>query len=62
MLPDEGWAMAYISKFLADQRGATSIEYGFIGVTVSIAIVAGATAIGSKLKGSWYEGLAAGFK
>jgi pilus assembly protein Flp/PilA len=53
--------MAHISKFLADQRGATSIEYGMIGVMVSLAVVAGATAIGAKLKGSWYEGLASGF-
>ncbi|MDF2115827.1 Flp family type IVb pilin [Roseiarcaceae bacterium H3SJ34-1] len=54
--------MARICKFLADQRGATSIEYGFIGVTVSIAIVAGVTSIGSKLKDQWYVGLANGFK
>lgn len=54
--------MVRIFKFLADQSGATSIEYGFIGVTVSIAIVAGITSIGTKLKGQWYEGLSSGFK
>jgi len=54
--------MAHIRKFLADQRGATSIEYGLIGVTISIAIVTGLTSIGTKLKGQWYDGLAAGFK
>jgi len=54
--------MRHISKFLADQRGATSIEYGIIGVTISIVIVGAATSIGSKLKGQWYEGLSSGFQ
>jgi Flp pilus assembly pilin Flp len=62
MPANEEGRMAHICKFLADQRGTTSIEYGMIGVTVSIVIVTGLTSIGSKLKGQWYDALAAGLK
>lgn len=36
-------------RFLVDERGATAVEYAVIAVMLSIAIVAGATAIGTKL-------------
>lgn len=38
-----------IKQFLADQRGATSLEYGMIAAIVSIIIVAAVTQIGVKL-------------
>lgn len=41
--------MRIIQRFLSDERAATAIEYALIAGLVSIAIVAGATAIGTKL-------------
>ncbi len=41
--------MQLISRFARDERGATAIEYALIGVLVSVAIVVGAGALGSKL-------------
>jgi pilus assembly protein Flp/PilA len=35
--------------FLADRRGATAMEYALIAAFVAIAIVAGATSIGTNL-------------
>jgi pilus assembly protein Flp/PilA len=42
-------SMRIIQRFLSDERAATAIEYALIAGLVSIAIVAGATAIGTKL-------------
>lgn len=36
-----------VKKFLKDTNGATAIEYALIAGLISIAIVGGATAIGS---------------
>ncbi|MGZ9712877.1 Flp family type IVb pilin [Glaciimonas sp. GNP009] len=38
-------------RFLRDEDGVTAIEYGLIAGLVAIAIIAGATAIGTDLKG-----------
>ena len=38
-----------IRRFYRDKSGATAIEYCFIAGLVSILVVTGATAIGSKL-------------
>lgn len=40
---------AVIRRFLRDTSGATAIEYCFIAGLVSILIVSGATAIGTRL-------------
>lgn len=43
-----------VSRFaglLHDERGATAIEYALIAALISIAIVAGATQIGTSLSG-----------
>ncbi len=40
---------AVFFRFVVDCSGATAIEYALIGSIVSIAIVLGATALGSKL-------------
>ena len=40
---------AVIRRFLRDPSGATAIEYCFIAGLVSILIVTGATAIGTRL-------------
>ena len=36
--------------FLRNESGATAIEYAFIAMLISLAVVAGATQIGSNLK------------
>ena len=40
---------ALVTQLAKDESGATSIEYALIGGLISIAIVVGATALGSKL-------------
>ena len=38
-----------IANFAADESGATALEYAFIASLISVAIVGGATTIGSNL-------------
>jgi len=38
-----------IARFLADQSGATAIEYGLIAAGISVAIIAVVNGIGTKL-------------
>jgi pilus assembly protein Flp/PilA len=38
-----------IQKFLADQSGATAIEYGLIAAGISLAIIAVVNGLGTKL-------------
>ena len=38
-----------LKRFLADEQGATAIEYGLIAAGISIAIVAVVLGVGSKL-------------
>jgi pilus assembly protein Flp/PilA len=49
---------AMLWKFLADQRGATAIEYCLIAVFLSVAIVAGARAIGTNINSNMYGPIA----
>jgi pilus assembly protein Flp/PilA len=42
-----------IAKFLADQSGATAIEYCIIAAGISIVIVVAVNGIGTKLNGSF---------
>ncbi|HEY1505425.1 MAG TPA: Flp family type IVb pilin [Stellaceae bacterium] len=35
--------------FLRDESGATAIEYGLIAALIAVAIIAGATAVGTNL-------------
>lgn len=37
------------ARFLKDESGATAIEYGLIAALISVAIIAGASALGGKL-------------
>ncbi|MCZ7470500.1 MULTISPECIES: Flp family type IVb pilin [Rhizobium/Agrobacterium group] len=37
------------ARFLKDESGATAIEYGLIAALISVAIVGGATTVGSKI-------------
>jgi len=38
-----------VSRFLKDESGATAIEYGLIAALISVALITGATALGSRL-------------
>jgi len=44
-------------RFLAhlrnDEAGATAIEYGLIAALIAVAIIAGATAVGTSLSGTF---------
>lgn len=37
------------ARFLKDESGATAIEYGLIAALVSVALIAGATALGNQI-------------
>ncbi|OCJ68799.1 pilus assembly protein [Agrobacterium tumefaciens] len=37
------------ARFLKDESGATAIEYGLIAALISVAIIGGATAVGTQL-------------
>lgn len=37
------------ARFLKDESGATAIEYGLIAALISVAIIGGATTLGTKL-------------
>nr|WP_316654301.1 Flp family type IVb pilin [uncultured Gellertiella sp.] len=36
-------------RFIEDEAGATAIEYGLIAALVSVALIAGATALGGQI-------------
>ena len=38
-----------ISRFVADESGATAIEYGLIAALISVAIIVAITALGTQL-------------
>ena len=38
-----------LNRFVADESGATAIEYGLIATLIGVAIIAGATALGGAL-------------
>ena len=40
-----------LSRFAADQSGATAIEYGLIAGLISVVIIASVTLVGSNLGG-----------
>ncbi|MFS8048243.1 Flp family type IVb pilin [Rhizobium sp. BR 314] len=41
------------SRFLKDESGATAIEYGLIAALISVAIITGATTLGSTLNSTF---------
>ncbi|MDR3494271.1 MAG: Flp family type IVb pilin [Ancalomicrobiaceae bacterium] len=45
--------MTTFTAFIKDESGATAIEYGLIASLIAIAIIAGATALGSQLSSSF---------
>ena len=47
-------------RFWLNRRGATAIEYCLIAGIISIAVVVGATSIGTKLQSHYFAPVAAG--
>ncbi|MBO6639615.1 MAG: Flp family type IVb pilin [Roseitalea sp.] len=43
------------ARFLKDESGATAIEYGLIAALIAVAIIAGATALGTELNNKFIE-------
>ncbi|MEQ1863805.1 MAG: Flp family type IVb pilin [Micropepsaceae bacterium] len=43
----------FFSRFLKDESGATAIEYGLIAALIAVAIIGGATAVGTSLDASF---------
>ncbi|UWU14246.1 Flp family type IVb pilin [Rhizobium sullae] len=41
------------SRFLKDESGATAIEYGLIAALISVALITGATTLGSSLNNTF---------
>ena len=52
--------MRTVWAFLREEGGATSIEYAMIAAVISLAVVAGATSIGSKLNAKFIGPVANG--
>ena len=45
--------MKTLARFLADETGATAIEYGLIAAGISVAIIAVVQGLGSKLNATF---------
>lgn len=43
----------FIKRFLKDESGATAIEYGLIAALISVALIAGAGALGNQLSATF---------
>lgn len=44
-----------IARFIADNSGATAIEYGLIASLIALVIISSARAIGTKLSGTFTQ-------
>lgn len=42
-----------VTRFMKDESGATAIEYGLIASLIGVAIIAGATTLGTKLNAAF---------
>jgi pilus assembly protein Flp/PilA len=47
--------MQSIKKFVANETGATAIEYALIASLIAVAIIAGLTALGTRLSTTFGE-------
>jgi pilus assembly protein Flp/PilA len=43
--------MKILKKFIADESGATAIEYGLIAAGIALAIITAVNGVGTSLKG-----------
>jgi pilus assembly protein Flp/PilA len=41
--------VTFMKNFLADEQGATAIEYGLIAALIAVVIIVGVTSVGSNL-------------
>ena len=44
---------AFARRFIADERGATAIEYGLIAALIAVVIIAAVSAVGTNLKATF---------
>lgn len=44
---------AFLTRFMADRRGATAIEYGLIAAFICLAIIGSVAATGSNVSSGW---------
>jgi len=42
-----------LKEFIADERGATAIEYGLIAAGIALAIITAVNGVGTSLKGKF---------
>jgi pilus assembly protein Flp/PilA len=54
-------AAQFAGRFLADERGATAIEYALIAAGIGTAIAGTVWNLGSALKTGWYDKIGAAF-
>lgn len=47
--------MTTITKIMKDESGATAIEYGLIAALIAVVIIAAVSAIGNRLKTTFYD-------
>jgi len=45
--------MKFFTKFRHDEKGATAIEYGLIAALIAVAIMVGASRVGTSLGGTF---------
>ena len=45
----------FVKKFVANESGATAIEYALIASLIAVAIILSVTALGSKLQNTFNE-------
>lgn len=44
-----------VTRFIEDESGATAIEYGLIAALISVALIAGASALGNGVNNKFTE-------
>ena len=49
----KGPRMALINRIIADESGATAIEYGLIVALIAVGLIASLTALGGSLSGTF---------
>ena len=45
--------LAFAKRLIADESGATAIEYGLIAALISVVVITAVTKIGTNLKGTF---------
>ena len=44
-----------LSRFVANESGATAIEYSLIAALIAVVMIAGATAVGTKVSAKFFN-------